>query len=262
MGVLYAGKLTINFVAFIGLIIAGMVTILAGVQATNIDTGMLRVRTTSIIIVGALLIVMSFTPLFTALNWINMHRSSKSRKAFSERAARQARWELMLDEDLLIDGTSREGSPAQAKLVPVEKLLDFGKEKYVTSEHEHIQITSADLDTSLNLKMLDLDSNHIQYRSYYGRPLNETVVLDDESVKIAMIEQLIATGNKQRATEEEPSMMITSERQLASPPFSPTRHKKLPDGTFVPMGPVTYTPYTNKRRLEEEHNQIDIMTKV
>ena len=257
MGVLYAGKLTINFVAFIGLIIAGMVTILAGVQATNIDTGMLRVRTTSIIIVGALLIVMSFTPLFTALNWINMHRSSKSRKAFGERAARQARWELMLDEDLLIDGTSREGSPVQAKPVPVDKLLDLGKEKYVTSEHEHIQITSTDLDMSLNLKMLDLDSNYIQYRSDSERPLNETVVLDDESVKIAMIEQLVAT--KQNATEEEPIMMITSERHLASPPFSPTRHKKLPDGTFVPMGPVTYTP---KRILEEEPNQIDIVTKV
>ena len=163
----------------------------------------------------------------------------------------------MLDEDLLIDGTSREGSPAQAKPVPVDKLLDLGKEKYVTSEHEHIQITSTDLDTSLNLKMLDLDSNYIQYRSDSERPLNETVVLDDESVKIAMIEQLVAT--KQNATEEEPIMMITSERQFASPPFSPTRHKKLPDGTFVPMGPVTYTP---KRILEEEPNQIDIVTKV
>ena len=68
MGALYVGKLAINFVAFIGMIIAGIVTIVAGVQATNVDTGMLRVRTTSIFIVGALLIVASFTPLFTALN--------------------------------------------------------------------------------------------------------------------------------------------------------------------------------------------------
>ena len=256
MGALYVGKLAINFVAFIGMIIAGIVTIVAGVQATNVDTGMLRVRTTSIFIVGALLIVASFTPLLTALNWINMHRSSKSRRAYSERAARQARWELMLDEDLLISGTSpSEGKSRQVE--PEPETFELGKEKYVTSEHEHIQITSEDPAASLNMELLDLDANRFQYRANSGRRHNEAVVLGDESVKIAMIEQLVAT--KQNATEEEPIMMITSERHLASPPFSPTRHKKLPDGTFVPMGPVTYTP---KRILEEEPNQIDIVTKV
>ena len=196
MGALYVGKLAINFVAFIGMIIAGIVTIVAGVQATNVDTGMLRVRTTSIFIVGALLIVASFTPLLTALNWINMHRSSESRKAYSERAARQARWELMLDEDLLISGTSpREGKSRQVE--PEPETFELGKEKYVTSEHEHIQITSEDPAASLNMELLDLDANRFQYRANSGRRHNdEAAVLGDESVKIAMVEQLVATRNK------------------------------------------------------------------
>ena len=199
MGALYVGKLAINFVAFIGMIIAGIVTIVAGVQATNVDTGMLRVRTTSIFIVGALLIVVSFTPLLTALNWINMHRSSESRKAYSERAARQARWELMLDEDLLISGTSPlEGKSRQVEPEPVAETFELGKEKYVTSEHEHIQIISEDPAASLNMELLDLDANRFQYRSNSGRRHNdEAVVLGDESVKIAMVEQLVATRNKQ-----------------------------------------------------------------
>ena len=198
MGALYVGKLAINFVAFIGMIIAGIVTIVAGVQATNVDTGMLRVRTTSIFIVGALLIVVSFTPLLTALNWINMHRSSESRRAYSERAARQARWELMLDEDLLISGTSpREGKSRQVEPEPLVETFELGKEKYVTSEHEHIQITSEDPAASLNMELLDLDANRFQYRANSGRRHNdEAVVLGDESVKIAMVEQLVATRNK------------------------------------------------------------------
>ena len=199
MGALYVGKLAINFVAFIGMIIAGIVTIVAGVQATNVDTGMLRVRTTSIFIVGALLIVVSFTPLLTALNWINMHRSSESRKAYSERAARQARWELMLDEDLLISGMSpRQGKSRQVEPEPLVETFELGKEKYVTSEHEHIQITSEDPAASLNMEWLDLDANRFQYRANSGRRHNdEAVVLGDESVKIAMVEQLVATRNKQ-----------------------------------------------------------------
>merc|ERR1712157_339156 len=120
-----------------------------------------------------------------------MNRSSESRKAYSERAARQARWELMLDEDLLISGTSpREGKSRQAE--PEPKTFELGKEKYVTSEHEHIQITSEDPAASLSMELLDLDANRFQYRANSRRRHNEAVVLGDESVKIAMVEQLVA----------------------------------------------------------------------
>ena len=94
----------------------------------------------------------------------------------------------MLDEDLLIGGgTSRGGKSDQTEPKPAVETFELGKEKYITSEHEHIQITSKDPTTSLNMELLDLDANRFQYRRRHN---------GDESVKIAMIEQLVATRNK------------------------------------------------------------------
>ena len=79
--------------------------------------------------------------------------------------------------------------------VAIEKSLEpaaLGREIYVTSEHEHFQIR-ASTDPNANINM-----DHIQYWSNPGRHQSEDVrPAGDESVKIAMIEQLVATRNQQ-----------------------------------------------------------------
>ena len=93
----------------------------------------------------------------------------------------------MLDEGEVL-GVARE-TP-----VPIDKSLEpaaLGREIYVTREHEHFQITTADPTANINM-------DHIQCWANPGRHQSEDVrPAGDESVKIAMIEQLVATRNKQ-----------------------------------------------------------------